>query len=140
MPLLIATIATTLLLIGPCLLVVLVYHLSTRETYPSEAAESPSLDCGCRSGGVTYTCMHCQHTRCGDHRDQAHVCPDRDGDLVRTEGAGSPAIVAGEDLVWADRRDMERVAEQFKEITEAMPELELYDGLAIFYLRPEVTQ
>jgi hypothetical protein len=34
------------------------------------------LDCGCASGTVIYGCMHCSNTRCAEHWDQPHFCPE----------------------------------------------------------------
>jgi hypothetical protein len=133
---LIGDIMLTILLVG---LVVLVQRRFNPYREEAFAPEPPieRLDCRCPNGGVTYTCMRCQHTRCGDHRDVAHLCPDRDGDFIPDEDtialiAGTPAVVVA--------AGPPSVAEQFAEITAAMPELDLCDGLAIFYLRPEVTQ
>ncbi len=33
-------------------------------------------DCGCPSGNVTYSCMYCGNTRCEEHRDNQHFCPE----------------------------------------------------------------
>ncbi len=104
---------------------------------PTEAGESPALDCGCADRGVRYTCMDCDHSRCGFHRSHPHTCPgkpDLDGDLIAVD---APAIVAGED---ASRAMRAQAALDFAAITAELSDLNDLDALAEFYLRPEVTQ
>lgn len=91
---------------------------------------------GCKN--VSFTCIHCNNTRCAFHRDFKHVCLDRDGDLIPAEPStveeAAPAIVAGPQL------QTNYVAEQFAALAKSAPELDDLDVLAEFYLMPEVSQ
>lgn len=62
--------------------------------------------------------------------------PERDADSIA--GEETVALIAGTPATVVE--PPASVADQFAEITGRMPELDDYDGLAIFYLRPEVTQ
>ncbi len=38
------------------------------------------LNCGCtRPTAAEYTCLNCGNTRCYEHRDNAHICPECEG-------------------------------------------------------------
>lgn len=34
------------------------------------------LNCGCASANATVWCMYCHNSRCYDHRDRPHFCPE----------------------------------------------------------------
>lgn len=46
------------------------------------------LDCGCPNDSrPQYTCLYCGHTRCGQHRDEPHNCPNQ---TTKPEPAATP--------------------------------------------------
>jgi hypothetical protein len=75
---------------------------------------------------------------------EAAESPDADGDFIAARAqpftGEEPVIVAGDDLLWADKREKAKVYEQFAGIAAELEDLNDCDRLAAYYLRPEVSQ